>query len=267
MFRITLFFTVLTFCFASIESEAQLLRKLKQKAGSGLLKEIGVGGDEKKSDTSNQNSNSSSSTNSSNTNNSTNTENNRGGGLKIAPPDVMANISDARTSLSAKSYSQVRFSIQEAMRGVELEIGEKILETFPTMTFGLNYDEAQDQIVTSGIGFVGLVIGRNYAAKDQELQAMINNNSMMISSVNLYLTNPAYAQSGQSDGTQHKRITVQGNRALIQYSDNSGYQLSVPLGQSTLFSLKCVNFESEDDVVSASDNFDLAEIKKLLGEN
>ncbi|MDA0195466.1 MAG: hypothetical protein O2887_16760 [Bacteroidetes bacterium] len=243
------------------------MKKLKQKAGSSLLKEIGVGGDEKEDNTSNQNTNPSNSTNSSNSSNSSNAQNNRGGGLKMAPPDVMMNISDARASLETKSYSQVRFAIQEAMRGVELKIGEQILESFPNLVSGMDYDKDQDQIITSGIGFVGLVIGRNYTDDDQGLEAMINNNSMMISSVNLYLTNPAYMQSDESDGMQYKRVTVQGNRALIQYSDDSGYQLSVPLGQSTLFSLKCINFESEEDVVAASDNFDLAEIKSLLGEN
>lgn len=179
----------------------------------------------------------------------------------------MANISDARASLEARRFSQVRFAIQEAMRGVELQIGEKILESFPESVSGMDYDEDQDQIVTSGIGFVGLNIGRNYSDGDQGLEALVNNNSVMVSSVNIYLTNPAYTQSGQSDGTQYKRVTVQGNKALIQYSDNSGYQLSVPLGQSTLFLMKCINFETEDDVIAASDKFDLLEIKKLLGEN
>ncbi len=161
----------------------------------------------------------------------------------------------------------MRFAIQEAMRGVELQIGEQVLETFPTSVSGLDYNEDRDQIVTSGVGFVGLNIGRYYANGDRKVEVLINNNSVMVSSVNLYLTNPAYSQTGQSEGTQYKRITVQGNKALIQYADYSGYQLSVPLGQSTLFVLKCVNFESEDDVISASDNFDLAEIKSLLGEN
>lgn len=266
MFRFVTFLALLMFCFGSFESEAQLMKKLKKKASKGFLKEIGLGSDEKSDDSANQNTASSTPSNSPNSY-SSNTQNNRGGGLKIAPPDVMANISDARSSLGTKRYSQVRFAIQEAMRGVELEIGGQILESFPTSVSGMDYDEDRDQIITSGIGFVGLVIGRNYAGGDQELEAMINNNSMMISSVNLYLTNPAYAQSGQSDGTQYKRITVQGNKALIQYSDNSGYQLSVPLGQSTLFLMKCVNFETEEEVIAASDKFDMAEITTLLGEN
>ena len=38
--------------------------------------------------------------------NSSNGQNNRGGGLKLSPPDVMANISDAKSSLGSQSYSQ-----------------------------------------------------------------------------------------------------------------------------------------------------------------
>ena len=244
------------------DAEAQLMKKLKKKAGKGLLKELGVEDEQEESeDVVNPN------TNSANRSSSSNNQNTRGGGLKIAPPDVMDNIADARASLETQSYSQVRFSIQEAMRGVELEIGEQILNTFPESVSGLGYDADQDQIVSSGVGFVGLNIGRNYSGGDQGLEVLVNNNSVMVSSVNMYMTSGTYSQSGQSDGTQYKRTTVQGNKGLIQYSDHSGYQLSVPLGQSTLFILKCVNFDSEDDVVSASDKFDLARIKSLLGEN
>ena len=257
MLRPITILALVLFSLSSIDSNAQLMKKLKQKAGKGLLKEIGVSDDEKEEEEEKENTNAYSSNNS----------NSRGGGLKIAPPDVSANISDAKSSLDGKKYSQARFAIQEAMRGVELEIGEKILESFPSSVSSLSYNEERDQIVTSGIGFVGLNIGRHYEGGDQELEVLINNNSVMVSSVNLYLTNPSYTQSGQSDGTQYKRTTIQGNTALIQYSDRSGYQLSVPLGQSTLFVMKCINFNTEDDVVSASDKFDLNEIKSLLGEN
>ncbi len=73
----------------SIECEAQFLKKLKQKANKGLLKEIGVGEEEKKNNPVDA------SSNSSNPSSSSNAQNKRGGGLKLAPPDVMANIADA----------------------------------------------------------------------------------------------------------------------------------------------------------------------------
>jgi hypothetical protein len=257
MLRYLAYLAFVVFFFGSIKSEAQFMKKLQQKASKELLKGIDDGKDEKSEDVVTQNPNSSTS----------NTKNNRGGGLKMTPPNVIANISEARSSLKTKSYGQVRFAIREAMRGVELEIGGQILKSLPTSVSGLNFNEDQDQVVTSGVGFVGLVIARNYSGGDQELESMISNNSVMISSVNLYLMNSAYTQSGESDGTQYKRVTVQGNKALIQYSDDTGYQLSVPLGQSTLFNMNCINFESEDQVISASDQFDLAEIKTLLGEN
>jgi len=258
MRSITLLLVVFS-CLGHFDCDAQLMKKLKQKAGKGLLKEIGV--DEKKDKPVAEEVPDNSSNNTNRANNT------RGSGLKLAPPDVLANISDARSSLDSKSYSQVRFSIQEAMRGVELQIGEQVLASFPEDVSGLDYFDDQDQILTSGVGFAGLNIGRNYGADDQQLEVLINNNSVMVSSINAYMTNPAYMQSGQSDGTEYKRTTVQGNKALIEYSDYSGYQLSVPLGQSTLFIMKFINFESEDTVMAASDEFDLSAIKSMLGEN
>lgn len=44
--------------FSTIESEAQFMKKLKQKASKGLLKEIGVGDDKKEAEPANQDANS-----------------------------------------------------------------------------------------------------------------------------------------------------------------------------------------------------------------
>ena len=39
--------------------------------------------------------------------------------------------------------------------------------------------------------------------------------------------------------------SVSVNRAIIEYDDNTGYKLSVPLGQTSLIVFEGVNFSSE----------------------
>ena len=237
-------------------AEAQILNKIKKGAKKGILKELGI---EEKKHPVNQ-------PNTPNLPNDPTINNNSGEGLKMTPPDVNQNINDARTALANQSFSQTRFAIQEAMRGVELQIGENILDGFPMSVSGLNAQVEKDQITSSGYGFVGFNVGRKYQGGNQQVRVLVNNNSVMVSGVNTYMMNAGYAQNS-GDGPQYKRTTVQGNQALITYEESQGYKLSVPLGQSTIFVMNCINFSTEEEVMTASNVFDLNQIKVQLGEN
>ena len=61
-----------------------------------------------------------------------------------------------------RQYSAVRFELRQAMLWVELEIGYKVLEMLPETVDGIAFNPEEDQVVSSGIGFVGLVINRDY---------------------------------------------------------------------------------------------------------
>ncbi|MEO1054893.1 MAG: hypothetical protein AAFX87_29940 [Bacteroidota bacterium] len=253
---------ILIACYLMPEvSQAQFLKKAKEKIrqGNKIIKDVQGKGDKKDNGSGGTSGNPSSTGG-----NSGGVRNNKGGGLKMTPPDVMENINDASSSVGSSNYRDARFAIQEALRGVELEIGHEILNSFPSTVEGMPFNEDNDEIVTNGVGFVGLNIGRKYTGNDEEARVAVSNNSMMISSVNAYLTSSAYANSSNGE---FKRTKVQGFRALLEYSDYDGYKLSVPIGQSALFLLQCVNFQSEDEVMSAANAFNLTEIKNLLGEN
>ena len=97
------------------------------------------------------------------------------------------------------------------------------------------------------------------------LRTTIANNSAWMSAVNVYLANGGYAQ--QTNGEQNwKQIKVKGYRGIIEYSESSGYKLSVPIGQSSLIVWDGVNFASEQEMITAANAFDLDGIKKTLGE-
>ena len=192
---------------------------------------------------------------------------NKGGaGLVTTPPNVGENLTSAETAFKSGNYGEARYAVQQAMLGVEMEIGQQILKSLPETVAGLKKDAAADQVTSTGWGWVGLTIHREYEQGDKQLSLTIANNSGWMQAVNMYLNNAGYAQT--TGGEQNwKQIKVKGYRAVIEYDDNSGYKLSVPLGQTSLLVFEGVNFANEQDVMNAVNTFDIDGIKKYLGEN
>ena len=234
----------------SINSQAQIIKKPKiglKQEGKNLLNKIG-----KKDDQADKPAEEVS-------------EKNRpteSGGKKLKPPDVKSNIDEALKAYDSKSYGESRFAMEQALMGVELEIGYKILESMPKSVDGMEFEESEDEVVSTGYGFAGLVVGRKYYGDESSVEATVINNSMALANVNMVVSNPSMVSYEENQ----KLVTVQDHRALLEYDEYSGFKLTVPLGQSTGFMLNCVNYESEDDVIGAADAFDLAIIMDLLGE-
>ena len=188
-----------------------------------------------------------------------------GGGLVSTPPDVKQNLADAETSYEAGSYGEARYAVQQAMLGVEMEIGRKVLEMLPQAVSGLAKVSEADQVTSSGYGWAGLTIYRQYLKDDKEFSATVANNSAWMSAVNMYMANGGYSQT--TNGEQNwKQTKVKGHKAIIEYDDSSGYKLSVPLGQTSLIVWEGVNFASEQEMMAAANSFDIDGIKKMLGE-
>lgn len=192
---------------------------------------------------------------------------NKGGaGLVTTPPNVAENLTSAETAFKGGNYGDARYAVQQAMLGVEMEIGQQILKGLPETVVGLKKDEKADQVTSTGWGWVGLTILREYEAGDKQLTVTIANNAVWMQAINLYFNNAGYAQT--TGGEQNwKQTKVKGYRAIIEYDDNSGYKLSVPLGQTSLLMFEGVNFATEQDLMNAVNTFDIDGIKKSLGEN
>ncbi|MBX2957648.1 MAG: hypothetical protein KF846_15905 [Cyclobacteriaceae bacterium] len=193
-----------------------------------------------------------------------NPSNTSGGGLVVTPPDVKENMAEAESSFKAGRYSDARYSLKQAMLGVEMEIGNKVLKSLPESVVGLSKKADADQVTSMGYGWVGLTIHREYASGNKHLNVTIANNSAWISAANMYLSNTNYATTG---GEQNwKQTKVKGYRGIIEYSQSSGYKLSVPIGQSSIIVWEGINFASEQDMMNAANVFDLDGIKNKLGE-
>lgn len=259
------FWVVLFVGFFAVQVQAQsFLNKLKQKAEKsleqGVDKKLGINQPQNQ-----QKSNTGTSNSSSNTSNSQGGTNQGSAGLISTPPDVKQNLSDAESAYGKSSYGEARYAVQQAMLGVELEIGNQILKSLPTTISGLSYDQKQDQVTSTGWGWAGLTIQRRYPSNNKNFEVTVANNAAWMSAVNMYLSSGGYAQ--QSGGQQNwKQTKIKGYRAIIEYNESSGYKLSVPIGQSSLAVFEGRSFATEPDMMNACNAVDLDGIKKMLGE-
>jgi len=192
------------------------------------------------------------------------TANTRGEGLSAANIDVPHSIDAASAAYKSEKYTESRNSIREAIQGIELEIGKKVLESLPQSVNDLSKRDVADRVTSSGINFAGLLIEREYAKGDQELRLAIANNSAWLSAVNLYLGSGGYATTDEQQN--YKKITFQGYQGIIEFDESSGYKLSVPFGQSSIFVLDGINFDNEQQMMNAAGKFSIENIKKQLGE-
>lgn len=194
-----------------------------------------------------------------------NPHNKGGAGLISTPPDVKENLTSAETSFGGGKYSEARYSIQQAMLGVELQIGQEILKSLPETIGALKFNSSADQVTSTGWGWVGLTIYREYTKDDQQLRFSVSNNAAWMQAINLYFNNVGYAQS--TGGQQNwKQTKINGLRAVIEYNENSGYKLSAPLGQTSLLIYEGVNFANEQEFMKAAEQIDVEKIRKHLGE-
>jgi hypothetical protein len=244
-----------------------LVGKLKQKASQAAEKALEKKAEQKAgvtpaNDTQN---NGNQNNNGTTTSGGNHPSNKGGGGLISTPPDVKQNLTDAESSFKSGSYGDARYSVQQAMLGVEMEIGQQVLKSLPETVSGLPKIPESDQVTSTGYGWAGLTIIRDYQKDDKELKATIANNAAWMTAVNMYLSNGGYAQN--TGGQQNwKQTKVKGYKAIIEYSDGSGYKLSLPLGQSSLIVWEGINYANEQEMMSAANTFDIDGIKKMLGE-
>ncbi|WPP51743.1 hypothetical protein [Catalinimonas niigatensis] len=234
---------VMLFATNSYAQLGSLGRKLKEKAADLMIEEIE--GEESQEETSagEENTNSSSSVK----------------GKKLTPPSVNDHLEQASMALQSAEYSNARFNIKEATRGVELEIGYQILEAMPTEAAGMAYVPDNDGVVSTGIGFIGLVISREYGDGDKMITASIGNNSVFGATYG-YLLNSSY----NSNEGNYKNVSLQGKRGTMAFDDENTYTLGVAFAQSSAFVLECQGFSSEEEVMAAANDFDISTFEALL---
>ncbi len=244
---------ILSMLSVSLHAQSRLIRRLQQETEKKIVNEI-FGEDEKKDEKGrSQHDN----------NDRMSGQNRRGAGLEADAPDVRRSIADAGAAYETKDFIAAKRSVRNALWGVEIEIGQKVLESLPTSVSDLEYEKSRDEVSSMGAGFVGLIIGRQYQGKeDLQLQATIGNDSAILGLAGLFWHEGMFVQS--TDQPNQKEIRFQETRAVISYTDDDGYTLSVPFGQSSVFLLNGINFENENQFMSAANQFSINNIKNIL---
>jgi len=202
-----------------------------------------------------------------NSNNSSGKPTNKGGGglSNTEPPDVKLQMTDAETAHSAKNYSDARYSLQQALMGVEIQLGRQILKSLPVTIVALPVDTLQDKVMSTQWGWSNLSIQRVYKNGDKQLTTTIGNAGMYAGLANMYFANASMMEAN-GDKQNFKQVKVKGNKAIIQYEDSKGYTLIVSIGQTSMIVWECINFANEQEVMTAANSFDIDGIKKMLGE-
>ena len=110
-------------------SSQGLLKKMKEKANQTLDKAVGKEVEKKTGIPAEQEQ---SNNNTSSGNSSGKPVNKGGSGLSnTEPPDVKMQMTEAETAHGAKKYSDARYSLQQALMGVEIQLGRQILKSLP----------------------------------------------------------------------------------------------------------------------------------------
>ncbi len=202
-----------------------------------------------------------------NNNNSVGKPANKGGGglTNTEPPDVKIQMTEAETAHGTKNYSDARYSLQQALMGVEIQLGRQILKSLPAAMVAVPADTLQDKVMSTQWGWSNLSIQRVYRKDDKQLTITIGNNGWYAGIANMYFANAGMMEAN-AEKQNFKQVKVKGNKAIIQYEDSKGYTLIMQMGQTSMIVWECINFANEQEVMTAANSFDIDGIKKMLGE-
>ena len=191
--------------------------------------------------------------------------NTSGEGLKNSTvPDVLQQITDADLAYNKQQFGEARFSVQQALLGVELQIGKQLLQSLPAEIAGLPKDSTEDRVMSARYGWANLTIQRIYQKDDKQLSILIGNNAMYAGALDMYFGFASTQSNGETQNT--KQIRIKGNKAIIQFEDREGYTILMQMGTSGMITWKGINFTTEKDMMDAVQQFDIDSIKKTMGE-
>ncbi len=197
--------------------------------------------------------------------------------LGFSQTQVDAFIKEAQGFLAQKNYKQAQMSLQDAVNELNTILAKQLAEALPKEMGELKSVDGEETVNAGGaMGMmgVGMQITKTYrhpTKKENEAEIMIMANAPMLSSLNMFLTNPSMLGQGQ------KSVRIGTRRAILKteteniYDDKGGnkqiqvQEIQVPLSQ-TLITFKLKGFASEQDAIAFATKFDLDKIKILLGE-
>ena len=180
-------------------------------------------------------------------------------------------IKEAQDYLAKKEYKQAQLSLQDAINDINMMLAKQVAESLPGEINGLKAD-GENEINAGGMGMIGGGMQitkryRNETKSENDAEVQILANSPMLSTMNMYLTNPGMLGPG------YKSVRVGTIRAIsktdLQDGDNGAKirstEIQIPLGQ-TLITIRANGFVTEQDELAFATKLDLEKIRTALGE-
>ncbi len=182
--------------------------------------------------------------------------------IRVNAQDVNGQLNTATSSYTSGDLENARFSLQEALNGVNQAIGQDILNLLPTTLGGMDVIAGSDNVTGTNMGFAGLYVNRDYqkdTIRDASLE--IISDSPMLATVNSLLT---MSTMFSSDPNQ-KRIKIGSYKALMNKSEYNGvvsYDIQMPFGNS-MMTFKTTGIPDEAEVTGLVNSLPIADIVKL----
>ena len=182
-------------------------------------------------------------------------------------------IREAQDFLVKKEYKQAQLSLQDAINDINNLVARDIAKSLPEEINGLK-SEGEGEVNTAAMGMLGggFTIIKRYrhpTNKENEAEVQILANSPLLTTMNMYLGNPAMM------GPDYKSIRVGSQRAILKTemedsdADDSkkirNSEIQIPLNQ-TLITINAEGFATEQDEIAFAAKLDLAKLKAALGE-
>jgi len=194
----------------------------------------------------------------------------------ISQDQVEALIKEAQGFLAQKNYKQAQMSLQDAVNELNTILAKQLADALPKEIAGLKSVDGEESVNAGAMGMMGggmqiTKTYRNETKKQNEAEIMIVANAPMLSSLNMFLNNPAMLGQGQ------KSVRIGTRRAIMKTEMEDGYddkgvamkimvnEVQLPLSQ-TLITFRLRAFLNEQDALAFINKFDMEKIKNLLGE-
>ncbi len=176
--------------------------------------------------------------------------------------EISQPLSEARTAYSSGNLDDARFALEQSLQKIDQAVGKEILKLLPTDLSGMNYQENQDNVTGTSLGFAGLFVDRNYMAEGKDASIQIIGDSPLMAGVNAILAMPAILTNGDEN---QKRIKIDGYKSLLQKDVSAegmeSYTIQIP-ANSTLITISC-NGVNENEAIAMANQIPIGSIVKL----
>lgn len=182
--------------------------------------------------------------------------------MHLTAQEVTTNLDEARSSYNAGDLENTRFTLQEALNGINETIGYEILETLPVKLGDMEKVEGSDAVTGTNMGFAGLYVSREFKGDSTTASFQIISDSPLLSSISAMLSMSVFFASDPDQ----KRIKIDGYKALLTRNEDEqgrvSYDTQLPFGNS-LMNIEITGIKEEKKVTGVLDEVPVGQVVEI----